>query len=110
VEAPDEAGHSGNYRDKIKAIEDIDALVVGNVLRGLEAFDEYRILILPDHATPIEIKTHSDEPVPFVIYDSRIKRNNKNASFDESISDRDDILVIEDGHTLMDHFIKSNGP
>jgi 2,3-bisphosphoglycerate-independent phosphoglycerate mutase len=110
VEAPDEAGHSGNYRDKIKAIEDIDALVVGTVLRGLEAFDEYRILILPDHATPIEIKTHSDEPVPFVIYDSRIKRNNKNASFDESISDRDDILVIEDGHTLMDHFIKSNGP
>ena len=109
VEAPDEAGHSGNYRDKIKAIEDLDALVVGNVLRGMEAFDEYRILILPDHATPIEIKTHSDEPVPFVIYDSRIKRKNKNASFDESITERDDILVIEDGHTLMDHFIKGNG-
>jgi 2,3-bisphosphoglycerate-independent phosphoglycerate mutase len=109
VEAPDEAGHSGNYRDKIKAIEDLDALVVGNVLRGMEAFDEYRILILPDHATPIEIKTHSDEPVPFVIYDSRTKRKNKNTSFDESITERDDILVIEDGHTLMDHFIKGDG-
>jgi len=109
VEAPDEAGHSGNYRDKIKAIEDLDALVVGNVLQGMEAFDEYRILILPDHATPIEIKTHSDEPVPFVIYDNRIKRNNENAAFDESITERDDILIIEDGHTLMDHFIKGDG-
>lgn len=106
VEAPDEAGHSGNYIDKIKAIEDFDAFVVGNVLRGMEAFDEYRILILPDHATPIEIKTHSDEPVPFVIYDSRTERNNENASFDESIAERDDILVIEEGHKLMDYFIK----
>ncbi len=106
VEAPDEAGHSGNYRDKIKAIEDFDALVVGNVLRGIEAFDEYRILILPDHATPIELKTHSDEPVPFVIYDSRMKRKNENASFDESITERDDILVVEEGHKLMDYFIK----
>jgi 2,3-bisphosphoglycerate-independent phosphoglycerate mutase len=106
VEAPDEAGHSGNYADKIKAIEDLDAFVVGNVLRGMEAFDEYKILILPDHATPIELKTHSDEPVPFVIYDSRLKRNNEGASFDESIAERDDILVIEEGHKLMDYFIK----
>ena len=110
VEAPDEAGHSGNYRDKIKAIEDFDALVVGNVLRGMEAFGEYRILILPDHATPIELKTHSDEPVPFVIYDSRMKRKNENASFDESITERDDILVVEEGHKLMDYFIKGNEP
>jgi len=110
VEAPDEAGHSGNYRDKIKAIEDFDALVVGNVLRGVEALGEYRILILPDHATPIEIKTHSDEPVPFIIYDSRKKRKNENASFDESITERDDILVIEEGHTLMDYFIKGDEP
>ena len=110
VEAPDEAGHSGNYRDKIKAIEDFDALVVGNVLRGMEALGEYRILILPDHATPIELKTHSDEPVPFVIYDSRMKRKNENASFDESITERDDILVVEEGHKLMDYFIKGNEP
>ena len=110
VEAPDEAGHSGNYRDKIKAIEDFDALVVGNVLRGIQAFGEYRILVLPDHATPIELKTHSDEPVPFVIYDSRMKRKNENASFDESITERDDILVVEEGHKLMDYFIKGNEP
>jgi len=106
VEAPDEAGHSGNYEDKIRAIEDFDARVVGNVLKGIVAFDEYRVLILPDHATPIEVKTHTDEPVPFVIYDSRMKRNNENASFDESITERDDILVFEEGHKLMDYFIR----
>jgi 2,3-bisphosphoglycerate-independent phosphoglycerate mutase len=106
VEAPDEAGHSGNYLDKIKAIEDFDALVVGNVLRGMESFGEYRILLLPDHATPIEVKTHTDEPVPFVIYDSRMKRKNENASYDESIMERNDIIVFEEGYRLMDYFIK----
>lgn len=106
VEAPDEAGHSGNYRDKIKAIEDFDALVVGTVLRGAKAFEEYRILLMPDHATPIEARTHTSEPVPFVIYDSRKKRDNKGAAFDEGIAERSDIMVVEEGHTLMDYFIR----
>lgn len=106
VEAPDEAGHSGRYEDKIRAIEDIDSRVVGNVLKGIVKFDDYRILILPDHATPIEVRTHTDEPVPFVIYDSRRKRENLNASFDESILTRDDIVVFEEGYKLMDYFIR----
>ncbi len=106
VEAPDEAGHSGNYGDKVKAIEDFDALVVGTILRGVRAFEEYRILLLPDHATPIEVRTHTDEPVPFVIYDSRVKRKNEGAAFDESLLQRNDLLMIEEGHRLMDYFIK----
>jgi 2,3-bisphosphoglycerate-independent phosphoglycerate mutase len=106
VEAPDEAGHSGNCPDKIKAIEDFDALVVGTVLRGAKHFEEYRILIMPDHATPVEERTHTDEPVPFVIFDSRQMKNNKGASFDESILKRDDIIAIEEGYTLMDYFIR----
>lgn len=109
VEAPDEAGHSGNYRDKIKAIEDFDALVVGAVLRGLKSFGEYRILLMPDHATPIEVRTHTAEPVPFVVYDNRLKKKNEGISFDESILDRKDILVVEEGHKLMDFFIKGKG-
>jgi 2,3-bisphosphoglycerate-independent phosphoglycerate mutase len=108
VEAPDEAGHSGNYNDKTKAIEDFDALVVGTVLKGMEFFGEYRILLLPDHATPIELRTHTDEPVPFVIYDSRRKRENKGVAFDESITERKDILVFEEGYKLMDYFIKGH--
>ncbi len=105
VEAPDEAGHSGNYRDKIKAIEDIDALVVGTILRGMKSYEEYRILLMPDHATPIEVRTHTDEPVPFVIFDSKIKKRNEGATFDETILPRDDKMVFEEGHKLMDFFI-----
>jgi 2,3-bisphosphoglycerate-independent phosphoglycerate mutase len=106
VEAPDEAGHSGSYTDKIKAIEDFDAFVVGTVLKGMESIDKYRILVMPDHATPIEVRTHTDEPVPFVIYDNSIKRENKGIAFDESITERDGILVFEEGYKLMDYFIK----
>ncbi|MFZ5907567.1 MAG: cofactor-independent phosphoglycerate mutase [Nitrospirota bacterium] len=106
VEAPDEAGHSGKYRDKIRAIEDFDRLVVGNAVKGMEAFSEFRILILPDHATPIEVRTHTDEPVPFVIYDNRIQKEDRQQGFDESITERQDILVFEEGYTLMDYFIK----
>jgi 2,3-bisphosphoglycerate-independent phosphoglycerate mutase len=107
VEAPDEAGHSGSYKDKIKAIEDFDALVVGTVLRGLEEFVEYRVLLMPDHATPIEIRTHTDEPVPFVIFDSRTKSQNSGTSFDETLLERRDILNFEEGYKLMDYLIKS---
>lgn len=107
VEAPDEAGHSGNYKDKIRAIEDFDSLVVGTVMNGLEKrFKEYRILLMPDHATPFSIRTHTEEPVPFVIYDSRDNRQNRKISYDESITSRDDILVFENGFKLMDYFIK----
>lgn len=105
VEAPDEAGHAGNLKDKIKAIEDFDALVVGTVLRGIKAFGNYRILLMPDHPTPIELKTHTAEPVPFVIFDSASKKET-GAAFDESIAERADAVVIEEGHRLMELFIK----
>ncbi|MFI5293446.1 MAG: cofactor-independent phosphoglycerate mutase [Thermodesulfovibrionales bacterium] len=106
VEAPDEAGHSGKTRDKIKAIEDFDRLVVGTVLRGAKALGEYRILLLPDHPTPVELRTHTGDPVPFVLFDSRDIRKNKGMQFDEKIADRADALSFEEGHKLMDFFIK----
>ncbi|GAB4543847.1 MAG: cofactor-independent phosphoglycerate mutase [Thermodesulfovibrionia bacterium] len=109
VEAPDEAGHSGDFNLKIKAIEDFDSKVVGTIINGMGRFKEYRILLLPDHATPISVKTHTKEPVPFVIYDSRIKMKT-DAGFNESIKKRKGIRVFEDGYRLMDYFIKgSNG-
>lgn len=107
VEAPDEAGHSGNLRDKMRAIEDFDSLVVGAVVKGMKRFEKYRILLMPDHATPIEAKTHTEEPVPFVIFEGGGgQRENAGASFDEGISEREDALRIEKGHELMDYFIK----
>lgn len=107
VEAPDEAGHSGDYKNKLKAIEDFDARVVGPVLKGLEErFTEYRVLLMPDHPTPIELRTHSADPVPFVIYDSRDKKNTAGATYDEPSMERPGVMVVEEGHTLMDYFIR----
>jgi 2,3-bisphosphoglycerate-independent phosphoglycerate mutase len=104
VEAPDEAGHSGALRDKIKAIEDFDELVVGNIMHGMKQFDEYRILALPDHPTPIELRTHSSDPVPFVIYDNRHERAGGPVAYDEMIAGRKDALVFTDGISLMERF------
>jgi 2,3-bisphosphoglycerate-independent phosphoglycerate mutase len=70
VEAPDEAGHSGQRDLKIKAIEDFDERVAGPVLEGLKAFDRWRILLMPDHQTPVSTRLHSSEPVPFILIDS----------------------------------------
>lgn len=106
VEAPDEAGHSGNYRDKVRAIEDFDNYIVGGVMNGMKVFDAYRLIVLPDHATPIALRTHSDEPVPFVIFDSREQRMNDISGYDETITGLDDILIFEQGFNLMDYFIK----
>jgi 2,3-bisphosphoglycerate-independent phosphoglycerate mutase len=106
VEAPDEASHSGNYKDKIRAIEDIDALVLGTILRGMRAFEDYRILLMTDHHTPVELRTHTDEPVPFVIYDSRFKRRNR-VGYSEGIAGAEGAVRVERGHELMDYFIKS---
>ncbi len=106
VEAPDEAGHSGICKDKIQAIEDFDKFIVGGVLAGMKDFPEYRIMVLPDHATPVAIRTHSEEPVPFMLYDSRAQKSNAVTGYDETITERDDILVFEEGYKLMDFFIR----
>mgnify|MGYP000032263818 CR=1 FL=1 len=71
VEAPDEAGHLGEIDLKVKAIEDFDALVVGKMLQGLEQeFADFKVLVLPDHYTPVSLRTHTREPVPFAIFSS----------------------------------------
>jgi len=68
VEAPDEAAHEGDLEQKVRAIELFDRMVVGPVLQGLGRWDDqWRVLTLPDHATPIYLRTHSQDPVPFVL-------------------------------------------
>lgn len=73
VEAPDEAGHNGDLGEKIRAIENFDEHVVGGIANGLRSMGEYRILVLPDHPTPIELKTHADDPVPFALAGTGIR-------------------------------------
>jgi 2,3-bisphosphoglycerate-independent phosphoglycerate mutase len=69
IEAPDEAGHMGRPDLKTEAIERIDELIVGPMLRALPDLDDFRILLMPDHATPSKLKTHSNESVPFAMID-----------------------------------------
>ena len=102
VEAPDEAGHNGDLKNKIKAIEDFDREVVGRVVDGLGRFKEYRMLVLPDHPTPIAKKTHTRDPVPFVIYPS--KENNGKA-FTEAEAKASG-LFVEEGHKLIERLFE----
>jgi len=109
VEAPDEASHNGSLREKIQAIEDFDRKIVGPLLRGLEAYKDFRIMALPDHPTPISLKTHSAEPVPFVLFSSedRSQAAKEERSFDENSAQKTG-LFIEQGHELMERFIKGS--
>ncbi|MBN1298639.1 MAG: cofactor-independent phosphoglycerate mutase [Actinobacteria bacterium] len=105
IEAPDECGHQGNAADKIKAIELIDEKVVGIIKSELEEKGvPYSIMILPDHPTPVCLKTHTIDPVPFLIYDSSSSSENKKAVFDESFPASTG-LKINEGHKLMDYFL-----
>lgn len=75
-EAPDECGHRGEPENKVKAVEYIDRRALKPMLEYLEGSgDDFRILIMPDHPTPLDTMTHSAEPVPYIIYDSRVKKN-----------------------------------
>ena len=83
VEAPDEMGHQGNLYHKVESIEHIDEQIIAVVKRALdEANEDYRILVLPDHPTPICLRTHTSDPVPYVLFDSRVN-NNSNTAFSE---------------------------
>jgi 2,3-bisphosphoglycerate-independent phosphoglycerate mutase len=104
VEAPDEAAHSGSLPDKIRAIEDFDNLIVGAVLEGLRDLGPHRVLLMPDHATPLKIKTHSGEAVPFAIYDSETVQGT-GKTYDEANAASIGIH-IENGYELMGKFLR----
>ena len=105
VEAPDEAGHNGDVSGKVKAIEDIDEKVVGTILKGMKDKGPFRILILCDHWTPVSIRTHTPEPVPFILYDSgEVTKSNK--CYDE-VNASDSGVFVEDGTKLIDMLIGS---
>ena len=107
IEAPDETGHDGDYVNKVQAINDLDRKVINPLIKNLKKkFKEFKICIVSDHPTPIELRTHSYEYVPFMIYDSRKSISNHNQNtFNEKTVIRSD-LVIEDGFTLLGRFLK----
>ncbi len=105
VEAPDEMGHQGSLERKLQAVENLDKKVIRIVKEGLEARGEdFRMLVLPDHPTPICIRTHVGEPVPYLLYDS----TNKIASdlcYNEKDAKKSGIY-IENGYEIIDHLFE----
>ncbi len=103
VEATDEASHEGNAAAKIKALEEIDQHIVGPLHAALKAQGEYRILITPDHPTPLRTKTHSHGFVPFAMAGSNVQPDAL-ATYDEVAAGQSS-LAFADGWKLMRHFL-----
>ncbi|MBI3302925.1 MAG: cofactor-independent phosphoglycerate mutase [Deltaproteobacteria bacterium] len=107
VEATDEAGHMGAADKKVQALEDFDEKVVGTILNGLREFPAWRVLLMPDHATPVAIKTHAPDPVPFAILSSDDVKHGtyKSVCYNES-SARGTGVVVPEAWTIMERFIR----
>ena len=105
VEAPDECGHRAEIENKVLSIELIDSKILAPVLAYLRTCGkDFKIMILPDHPTPIRIRTHSIDPVPFMIYDSRQTRSGVDCFTESTASDAD--YYISNGYKLMELLTK----
>ena len=105
VEATDEAGHMGDVKAKIQALEDFDEKVVGTVLKGMGERKDFRILLMPDHPTSIALKTHVSEPVPFVLYSPAQPRDNGAVGYNEKDAAQTGV-VAKQAFRLMESLIE----
>ncbi len=103
IEAPDEAGHNGDLKMKITAIEDFDKMVVGTILDGFKYREDVAIFVTCDHRTPLEKRTHTNEPVPFAYSGKGVKKDNMKA-FSEIDAEAGSVQNIK-GHELLNLFI-----
>lgn len=105
VEAPDEMGHQGSVERKTEAIQYLDQRVIRPVKEGLDAFGEpYRMLILPDHPTPVSVRTHTADPVPYLLYDSAGKEEHT-WNYNEAEAKKSGVF-FENGWELMEYFLR----
>ncbi len=104
VEAPDEMGHQGLVNEKIQAIENIDKFIVKPLIEKMNVSGEdYRVLVLPDHPTPIRVRTHTSGPIPYLLYDSTKELGN-NSGYDECVAVESGIMK-QNGYQLMDYLL-----
>ncbi len=103
VEAPDEAGHNGDIQMKKKAVEDFDYEVVRRIAEGIKKFGDYRIMVLPDHPTPLSLRTHTREAVPFVVAGSDIEPSGV-GKFDE-LTVKETKNIYNQGYKLIEKFL-----
>ncbi|MCI8360474.1 MAG: cofactor-independent phosphoglycerate mutase [Clostridiales bacterium] len=104
VEAPDECGHRGEAQNKVRAIELIDEKILGPMLHELEAYDDYRILIMPDHPTPLSTRTHAADPVPFLLYQKSAPKAGVSVFTEQTAAETG--LFIQHGPSIMDRLLK----
>lgn len=102
VEAPDECGHRFEIENKVKSIELIDELILAPILKAFEG-EKIKILICPDHPTPLSLKTHTNAPVPYLIYDSGKTEKGVDCFCEESAAGTGNFIGV--GHTLMGKFL-----
>ena len=101
VEAPDEMGHQGSVERKVQAIESLDEKVIAPLTEALDAKGvEYRLLVLPDHPTPIRVRTHTADSVPYMLYDSTLPQTN-NWAYNEAEAKASGNYIAK-GHTIID--------
>ena len=101
VEAPDEMGHQGSVERKVEAIEYLDQKVIGPLVQQLEeSGTDFRILVLPDHPTPVRLRTHTAGDVPYLLYDSTLA-NDKSWSYNEKDASKSGNM-IQKGHCLIE--------
>lgn len=103
VEAPDECGHRGEAENKVKAIEIIDEKILTPVVEFLRTYDDFAVLVCPDHPTPLCIKTHSSDPVPYLIYSSKNEIDGAD-TFTEATAKASGNYIAE-GYTMMEYFL-----
>lgn len=106
VEAPDECGHRHEIDNKVRSLEIIDREILGTILPELNKYDDFKLMILPDHPTPLALKTHTNDAVPFMIYQKSVKADGKPVFTEASAKETG--LYIEKGPTLMNYFINLN--
>jgi 2,3-bisphosphoglycerate-independent phosphoglycerate mutase len=107
VEAPDEAGHMGDLRLKIEAIEAFDEKVVGAILKGIKDFERYKVLVLPDHPTPLSVRTHTADPVPYAIFSNEAGAKTSHGKAFDEVSAGLSGISVERGFELIEKFLNS---
>ena len=101
VEASDEAGHAGDVAEKVRSLENWDSRILADLVAGLDALGPWRMLLLPDHATPLVLRTHTSEPVPFMLFDSQA--DGPGGLYTETGTATAPVVA---GHTLMGELLK----
>lgn len=104
VEAPDECGHRNEIDNKVKAISIIDKVILGPVTEYLKSQGDFKVLVTPDHATPLSLMTHTNDPIPFFMYDSTKEADGVEGFCEKTAAETG--LFIQPGYTIMERFVK----